>query len=176
VPETVLIAYVSRYGTSKRVAERVAAQVQAAGHVPVLRDLRDNDAFDPSATFVVAVGAVYSNQHDDTLVKVLAAWSPQLGDRKQALVSISLAAALPPEVGEAMTLDYVEELGQLTGFKPDRVALVAGALNESAYDGPTQALLNIAHWRTGLDATGDASFTDGAALDRTVRRWLGLRR
>lgn len=175
--DTILVAYASRYGTCRRIAEQVSAAATAAGHTARLLDVATApDALDADLTRVVAVGAVYSNQHDGALLTFLTRHAAALAGKRNALISVSLAAAIPTDEGEAMALDYVDELGKITGFRPKDIATVAGALDESRYDAATAALLRVAVWRRELNAHGDVSFFNEAELARTCKRWFGAPR
>lgn len=170
------VAYVTRYGSSRRVAEHAAGVLRDAGFDVTLTDLRQDPSRIADAELLVAVGAVYSNQHDDALVAALKAWGADVADVTTWLLSVSLAAALGTDEGEAMTLDYGDNLFEATGWIPTRVAFVAGALDASQYDAATRALLAVARWRGALDADGDVVFTDLDALTSTLQRWLKRRR
>ena len=175
--EHLLVVFATRYGTSRRLAERVAGRATEAGITVTLRDLADGPGtLDAEITRVVVVGAVYSNQHDGAVLSFLQTHREALNARRCGLVSVSLAAAIPTDEGESMTFDYVDELCRLTGFAPKDVLTTPGALDESRYDTATAALLRVATWRTQLQATGDRSFVDEAALDAAVRRWFSGRR
>lgn len=162
---SVFIGYVTRFGTSRRLAEHLAAAAQQAGHEVTLADLAANPEL-PDADLTVFVGAVYSNQHDDALIRFLR--THDLSDRRTALVSVSLAAAID---GDDTAFDYVEELSRLTGFSPAHLVTAPGALHESQYDAPTRALLRVASWRVPLGISGDADLTDTARLDSETRSW-----
>ena len=177
MPDTILVAYASRFGTCRRIAERVCAAATAAGHTATLLDVATApEALDADVTRVVAIGAVYSNQHDGPLLTFLTRHASALAGKRNALISVSLAAAIPTDEGEAMALDYVDELGKITGFRPKDIATIPGALDESQYDAPTAALLRVAVWRRELNANGDVSFVNEAEIARYCKRWFGAPR
>jgi menaquinone-dependent protoporphyrinogen IX oxidase len=176
MPHHVHLAYATRYGQTRKIVQRFADAATRLGHAVTLHDTATGPGELPSeATFVVVAGAVYSNQHDDALARFLQAHGPALASRDNGLLSVSLAAALGTDAGEDMCIDYVDELQRLHGWEPKRVATLPGALNESAYDPATKALLRVASWRAGLRATGDAELTDLDAVDALAKRWLGRR-
>lgn len=179
--QPVLIVFASRYGTCRRIAQRVAGHAKAAGADLTVHDLGTGPCEVPPGTaHVIVIGAVYSNQHHDVVQAFLKSNADALAAARGSLISVSLAAAIPTEEGEQMALDYADELMRLTGWKPKDVVFAAGSIDNSQYDEPTHALLSVAAWRRQLDAAGrptdgDRGLTDWAALDRTVKRWLGAR-
>src|SRR5690606_30806255 len=106
------------------------------------------------------------------VIKWLPAHAESLQARQAALVSISLAAATAGDEGEAMCMDYVPELSDVTGFEPQHLAMVAGAPQESRYDPATRALLKVASWRRPLSIAGDVVLTDWEALEAAARSWV----
>ncbi|MCB9665749.1 MAG: NAD(P)H-dependent oxidoreductase [Alphaproteobacteria bacterium] len=169
----VLVAFASQHGHTRAVAQRLAGVWRQGGHEVQLLDLTGQpDAPLADADLTVVASAVYSNQAHDDVIKWLRTHTEALAERRTALVSISLAAAIEGDEGEAMCLDYVAELSDVTGFEPGQVAMVAGALAESRYDPATRALLKVATWRRPLGLTGDVVLTDWDALEATAARWV----
>jgi menaquinone-dependent protoporphyrinogen IX oxidase len=174
MPHHVHLAYASRYGQTRKIVERFAAAASKLGHTVSEHDAALGPGeLPPDATFVVVAGAVYSNQHDDAVARYLQAHREAIAARDNGLISVSLAAALGTDAGEDSCIDYVDELQRLHRWEPKRVATLPGALNESAYDPATKALLRVASWRAGLPASGDVEFTQWPAVDALARRWLG---
>lgn len=172
----VLVAFASQHGHTRLIVARLAALWREAGHEVALIDLTGRaDAALEDADLTVVASAVYSNQAHDDVLKWLRTHADALADRRSALVSVSLAAAIEGDEGEAMCLDYVAELSDVTGFEPRHVAMVAGALAESSYDPATRALLKVATWRRPLGIHGDVVLTDWDALEATARSWVRTR-
>lgn len=170
----VAIVMASMHGQTAAIVARFADALSGRGHTVEIVDVGGAPATPvPEADHVVVASAVYSNEHHKDVQTWLSMHADALMDAGADLISVSLAAALGTDDGEAVCWDYVAELSDRTGWEPARTAFVAGALNESAYDPATRALLKVASWRAGLDASGDVAFTDWAAVDALAERWFG---
>lgn len=170
---TCAVLYASQHGQTRAIVERFAARALAAGHEVHLATLDEHEAV-PDVDLLVLASGVYSNEHHPDLVAYVRAHGDTLAGRATALISVSLAAARTDDVGEAMALDYVGQLSDLTGFYPGHVATVAGSLDTSRYDPATRALLKVATWHRGLDLdlSADTTLTDWDQVDGLVDQWL----
>lgn len=168
----VQVVFASNYGHTRRVAEHVAARARAAGHTAALSDVtHDPDQPLAPAGLTVLASAIYTGQHP-SMIRFARQHASALASRDAVFLSVSLAAASDSEQAEDMTWTYVDDFGADTGWSPRRVTFVGGALAMDAYDVATRALVKVAVWCRGLDATGRTDFTDWAALDRAIDGWL----
>lgn len=93
----VLVVFESRYGQSRRIAERVAALAEERGYQARRRDavgtLSLSSILD-SSDFVVVVAPVYDRKHARNITELVRAHRDALNERPLALISVSLAAGL----------------------------------------------------------------------------------
>ena len=170
-PVHALVAHASRGGHTARVAEHVAARLAAAGLRVDRLDL-GGAAVAPTGDpdLVVVCSAVYHREHHPDVVAFLRHDADALEDRTVALVSVSLAAAGPED--DTTAIDDVDSLLAQVDVEPDHLALVAGAWTPSTWDDATRTGIGTAAWRAGLSFDVDRVFTDWAALDADIDRWL----
>lgn len=84
-----------------------------------------------------------------------------------AFFSVGLMAANPDDRHQRMASGFVAAFIEETGWHPDLVALVGGALAYTRYGFVKRNVVRLVAKREGLDADGSRSvdFTDWAAVD-----------
>ena len=87
-----------------------------------------------------------------------------------AFLSVGLAVASRTSDGRAQTMPIVERFVSQTGWRPQRVELVAGALPYSKYNVLVRFVMRrIARAEGGdTDTSRDYEYTDWSALERFV--------
>jgi menaquinone-dependent protoporphyrinogen oxidase len=167
----VLVAYGTTEGQTRRIAERISMQVKGRGHPVELYDSTssglDFDAFDA----IIVAASVHQKYHQDTVTDFAIAHRDQLKSRPTAFISVSLSAVL--EGGRTEAGEYVNYFVTTTGWRPDKVLLLGGALRFSSYDYFQQQIVEhvvIKHRLEG--ARSDYEFTDWQALASFVDEFL----
>jgi menaquinone-dependent protoporphyrinogen oxidase len=172
----VLVLYSSTEGQTKKVAERVAAQVEAAGHRATVHHM-GSDQKPPSIPefdAVIAAASVHQGFHQESAINFIAAQAGNLNRKRSAFISVSLSAALAE--GRAEAQDYVERFLETTGWKPARCLLLAGAVRLSSYDYFERQVMKyiIAQKGVAHDLHVDYECTDWSELTAFVDTFLGL--
>ena len=169
----VLVAYGTTEGQTRRIAERITMQARGGGHRVQLyhsaSSQLDLDAFDA----IIVAGSVHQKYHQDTVTDFAIAHRDQLNSRPTAFISVSLSAVL--EGGRAEAQEYVNDFVTTTGWRPDKVLLLGGALRSSSYDYFQQQIVKhvvIKHRLEG--ARSDYEFTDWQALASFVDEFLAI--
>lgn len=164
------IVFATEGGQTRRVAERLAAQAEDAGHAVTMQDA-GSDPSPPSddTDLVVLCSAVYHRQLHPAVRRFVESFRPALEDRTTALVAVSLAAAMDDDDG--LAIDDVDGFVDETGFEPEHLALVAGAWVPSTWDEDTRTSIGTAAWRMGLSFDEDRELTDWDGLAAATRRW-----
>lgn len=166
---TALVLYESKHGQTAKIAARIADVVREHGVDVTLR--RAADAIhEPPGGFdgVLLAGSVHGGRHQHEIVEYARVHHTALSACPSAFVSVSLTAADDTEESAAATRDLIDDVLDDTGWTPDAVLPVAGALQYEEYDFVTRLVMRLVasqHDATP-DATHDQEFTDWAALDR----------
>jgi menaquinone-dependent protoporphyrinogen oxidase len=167
-----LIVYATRQGQTAKITERVAEYLRARGHEAQVQNLENRARdVDPAGFDMVFVGAPihvggypravsrFVRKHPETLARV-----------PSAFLSVGLAVASRTSDGRAQTMPIVERFLARTGWRPQRVELVAGALPYSKYNPLVRFIMRrIAKAEGGdTDTSHDYEYTDWDALERFV--------
>jgi len=174
----VLIVYNSRHGQTAHIAKRirdVASTVDGviATATPV-DDVRENDIAVTDA-FVVA-GPIRFGRHDRKIQRFIGEHLGVMASRSSAFVSVSNAMARFNGRPEAE--GYARKFLDTTGWNPDRVELVAGALRYTRYNLILRWLLRRIADQHGLDTdtSRDFEYTDWEAVDQFARQFVKPKR
>lgn len=130
----VLVLYSSTEGQTKKIAERVAAQVVAAGQSATTYDMGSEQKPPSVAAYdaVIVAASVHQGFHQESATNFVAAQRDNLKTRQSAFISVSLSAAMADGKDEAQS--YVDRFSEATGWKPNACLLAAGAVRLSSYD------------------------------------------
>lgn len=179
------ILFATREGQTRRVAERIAADLRDAGAEVDVIDL----ATGPSVTLsdyapVCIASSVHVGKHERAAVEFVKRYRAELERLDAVFVSVSLSEAgaenlARPEAKrqqsaadvQRMIDDFVKE----TGWRPARVFPVAGALAYTRYNFLLRFVMKqIARKADGpTDTTRDHDLTDWAAVDRFAGTMAG---
>lgn len=170
----VLIFYATVEGQTGKIARYINTELEAAGHQVTLVEASDREAqIDPEAHDKVILAApVHERRHPKAFELFLAGQRNRLDPARTLLLSVSLMAAF--ENAREDAADFVTEMEMRTGFTPDHVALVAGAVRPSSYDYfASQVLRHVVLPDQGYwPEEGEKEFTDWPALSRQVAEFL----
>lgn len=165
------IYFHSRYGQTRRIAERLASRLGAKGMVAGLQAVESRNAgrLELPAEGAVVIGApIYRGAHPAVMVEFARRHRDALKARPNAMFSVSMASSNRDEASEAEARGYVEQFAQHTGWRADRVACFAGAVMYRSYNFVLRWIMKRimeAHGRTA-DTSRDHEFTDWDAVDR----------
>lgn len=181
----VLVLYATREGHTRRIAEHVAATVRGRGLTADVLDAGRLPAGFELGAYACAIvaGSVHMQRHERELVAFVKAHKAALERMPAAFLSVSLAEATaenprtPPEMrGKAAeeVMTVIHEFFGETGWHPDRVWPVAGALVYSEYNILERFVMRLIAKRAGGDTntSADYEYTDWIALDRFVAALL----
>jgi menaquinone-dependent protoporphyrinogen oxidase len=178
----VLVAFATREGQTRKIAEHVADTIRARGDVAELLDLGNGPRIDLDLAEYAAVllaASVHLGRHEHAMVEFVRAHHEQLERLPTAFLSVSLS-----EAGvEDMTATFesrakaavdvkkmIDDFCHQTGLHPSRVWPVAGALMYSEYGAIVRFVMRRIARRAGqsTDTTHDHEYTDWKGLHRFV--------
>lgn len=173
----ILIAYATVEGHTADIAARIAQTMEAEGHEIIKTDLvQPGFAVPGRFDAVVLCGSIHIGRYPSTLVQFIQNWKQELSQVPSALVTVSLAIASDQELERKEAESYPDRLAEQTGWKPDKVSNVAGALKYVEYDFFKRwIMLRIAASEGGpVDTTHDHILTDWDAVDQFAQSFLAL--
>jgi len=175
-PPRVLVAYASKHGQTRLVAERIAAVVADLGLDADLRDLetRDADPWPPDYAGVAVAASIHAGHHQKRVEHWAQAHATTLGLRPSAFVSVSLTAADDSDEARARVRELIDAFADETGWYPTETLACAGALKYREYDVATRVLMRLIarHHGAPTDVHEDVEFTDWDAVERFARAFF----
>jgi menaquinone-dependent protoporphyrinogen oxidase len=168
-----LIAYGTSEGQTRKIANKVAADVHELGHDAHLLDTAGFEETDVgSYDKVIVAGSVHQKRHQEAVEVFVMAKLAELQRRPTLFLSVSLSAAFSDGMSEAQS--YVDDFLASTGWKPTQSLLVAGALRYDEYDYFKAQIIEhvVLKCREVEGAKGDYEFTDWDTLRRAVESFV----
>jgi menaquinone-dependent protoporphyrinogen oxidase len=170
---SVLILYATKDGQTERIARRIAATLDRAGHATELFDTASARApLDLSRFQVVVVGGpIHAGGYPRSLVQFVRRHRRLLESARAVFFSVGLAVQSRTSDGRAQTLQVVEAFVKQTGWRPERVELFAGALPYTRYNFVTRFIMRriVAKEGGDVDTSRDYEYTDWRAVERFAR-------
>ena len=175
------VFYATKEGHARKVAERVAAALEARTLDVAVHDVKDAeaDAALVRSDAAVLVGSVHLGKHEPELVAFVKAHREQLDSMPAAFLSVCGAQAgaeqgSTPEVRAKAAAHVQEQLQafmKATGFHPRHMRPVAGAFVFTHYNALVRWVMKLIAKSEGLprDTSRDYDFTDWVALDEFSR-------
>lgn len=171
----ILIAYASVEGQTRKIAEHMAATVEAAGHRVELADLgQPGFAIPVHFDGTILAAPIHIGRYPSSMVDFVQNWKSVLIERPSALVTVSLLIT-STEPNETATAEaYPKMLEHAAGWAPELRHNAAGALKYVEYDFFKRWVLRSIAAKFGgpVDTSKDYEFTDWAALDAFVGDFL----
>lgn len=165
---TVLVAYATGEGQTRKIARRVAARIALGGQSVELIPLADADDIDLERyDRVILAASVHMGHYQQALSDFAAKHAAELGAKPAMLLSVSLAAA-GHDAEEWQGADQIlDDFKAATGWTPKRVEHIAGAYQPSKYDMFRRFIMRriIAAKDPEADLNKDKEYTDWQALD-----------
>jgi menaquinone-dependent protoporphyrinogen oxidase len=171
---TILIPFATTEGQTGRIAEVVADVVRERGHQADVVDLKELEGTLPDRYDAVVVGAsIHMGKHDKRVLEFVKRNHEALNRLPSAFFSVSLAAAGDTHEAEG----YVDLFEEESGWRPDAVAMFAGALPYTQYGFVKRHLMKRIvkdkPGELGLDTSRDYVYTEWDAVRRFAEQFAG---
>jgi menaquinone-dependent protoporphyrinogen oxidase len=177
----ILVAYATREGQTRHIAEHVASTLNTRRHPFLLLDAAHAPNGFTLTNFSAAIVAasLHLGKHEPEAVRFVKRHLAELRQIPTLFLSVSLSEAgiedvnAPPERRAKAQADVKRTIGEFlgtTGWQPSHVAAVAGALRFTRYDFVTRFVMKRIAGKVGMpvDTTRDYEFTDWATLDQLI--------
>jgi menaquinone-dependent protoporphyrinogen oxidase len=177
---TAAVFFATREGHTRKIADRIAADLRRHGATVDLFDVRHRTVPDwPRYSAVCVAGSVHIGRHERELVAFVKRHRVALSSAGAAFVSVTLSEAgaedpaRPVEARRQAAADaqrMIDVFAAQTGWQPQYALPVAGALAYSKYNVLVRFLMTRIARKAGAptDTSRDYEFTDWPALDRFV--------
>ena len=160
-----LVYYGTSEGQTKKIAMRVAEHLRARG---VTVDVVESPAdVDPSRFDAVVIGdSIHIGRHHRHVLKFIQAHRTILEAIPTAFFSVCLGIASKNESDRENARHFIDDMVERTGWRPDRVAVFAGALKYSRYGLLTRFIMKKISASEGqsTDTKRDYEYTDWDAV------------
>lgn len=170
---SVLVVFASKHGHTVKIAERIAATLEAEGETVSLHRLGDgSQAPTPHGFDAVVVGAsIHAGHFQREVIEWAERNRTALAAVPSAFFSVCLTAADDTEESRTATQGYLDDFVERSGWTPARMQTFAGALQYREYDFATRLLMRLLMHRGGhpTDASRDYDYTDWDAVDSFAR-------
>jgi menaquinone-dependent protoporphyrinogen oxidase len=166
----ILIVYATREGQTAKIAHRIADSLEAHASLGELLDT--DDATEPPnfarVDGVIVIAPIHASGYPKSLVTFVRNYRKFIELVPSAFCSVGLAVASRTSDGRAQTMPIVEKFLKRTGWTPEHIELVAGALPYSKYNFLVRFVMRriAAHEGGDTDTSRDYEYTDWAALNR----------
>jgi menaquinone-dependent protoporphyrinogen oxidase len=177
----ILVLYATREGQTRRIAEYLAAAAQARGLYAHAADASQVPAGFSLDNYSAAIlsASVHGGRHEKEMLDFIKLYKTELELLPTVFLSISLSeagaedAAAPPERRGQAAADVQKMIDAFvaeTGWHPDKIQAVAGALRYTKYNRLLRFVMKRIAARAGgsTDISRDHEYTDWAALDRVM--------
>ena len=162
----IVLLYASVEGQTKLIGERIARTLREQGHGV---DLIPTDAQADFAAYdgVIIGASIHYGHHPADLCALVRRRRDVIAARPNAFFSVSLSAG-GPRPKPAAAQRYIDKFLRKTGWQPQLVASMAGAVKYSVY-GPIKRRVMIVFVGLGggeTDTSRDYEYTDWPAVER----------
>lgn len=162
-----LLLYSTNYGLSKRICERIQADLQQRGGQATVRPLVE-PGVDPAGFDAIVIGAsIRHGKHSPAVLQFIRSHQTLLESRPSALFSVNLVARKAVS-NSPQTNPYLRRLIAQSPWKPRLAAVFAGELDYSRYGLIDKHLMRLVMWinRGPTDLSSKVQYTDWQQVDR----------
>jgi menaquinone-dependent protoporphyrinogen oxidase len=176
--DRILIAYATRHGQARKVADHLARELTLWGYPTAVVDVARTPAIDwEDYGAAILVASVYGGRHEKEMVAFVRRGHAGLERIPNAFLSVTLSEATaedqtvpePKRREAAVAVQHViDAFVKESGWRPQQVVPVAGALQYRQYNFFVRFIMKrITKSHQGpTDTSRDYEYTDWAALSR----------
>lgn len=172
----VLIVYATKEGQTAKIARHIAQTLRAAGHQS---ELFDADHPKPQLDvgrfqFAIVGGPIHAGGYPRSIARFVRKNRAFLQRVRSAFFSVGLAVESHHSDGRAQTMPLVHKFLAESGWQPQRVELIAGALPYSKYNPLVRLVMRHIAAKEGgdTDTSRDYEYTDFVAVERFAREFV----
>ena len=172
----ILFAYSSVDGHTRKICDRIAERLSAAGHAVMIEEIVDGSTLDAAAFDCVVIGAsIRYGKHRPHVFEFIETRRAALDTKPTAFFTVNVVARKPgkdtPE-GNSYMRKFLEQ----SKWKPTLLGVFAGKIDYARYGPVDRAMIRFIMWMTKgpTDPKTCIEFTDWGAVDRFADDVSGL--
>jgi menaquinone-dependent protoporphyrinogen oxidase len=174
----ILLAYATSEGQTRKIAERIAAELAQLGHEVAVRDSTTMPAPLADGAFdAVMIGASVHRGRHQAAVHELVQVNPALLRRlPSAFFSVGLVTASPDAEDRKDAENLIEAFCEKTGWRPPLTRSIAGALRYTQYGWLKRWFMKLIarHYGGPTDSSRDHELTDWEDVARFAQEFARL--
>jgi menaquinone-dependent protoporphyrinogen oxidase len=173
---TILIAYSTVDGQTRRICERLGQLLEARAHAVTLVQLTDDRVIDAGPFDKVIIGAsVRYGKHRRHVHRFIAENSHKLDGKPNVLFTVNLVAR-KPEKSTPETNPYLRKLLEELAWRPTHAAVFAGRLDYALYGFWDRQIIRLIMKLTGGPTALDAKveYTEWEQVEALAERISAL--
>jgi menaquinone-dependent protoporphyrinogen oxidase len=158
----VLIVYGTTEGQTRKISEFLKEEIGNAGYEVELADATMNPPNPNDYNAVIVAGSLHAGNYQTSIQHYVKDHHDIINEKRSIFISVSLIAATKDQESWRELEEHTEKFLNLTGWHPDHVEQVAGALLYTKYDFFKRFLMRMISKRSGgdVDTTRDYEYTD----------------
>jgi menaquinone-dependent protoporphyrinogen oxidase len=164
----ILIAYSSVDGHTRKICDRIAERVAAAGHAVQIDEIVDNNTLDVTAFDCIVIGAsIRYGKHRPNVFDFIEHRRAVLEAKPTAFFTVNVVARKPgKDTPEGNS--YLQKFLEQSRWKPTLLGVFAGKIDYARYGPVDRAMIRFIMWMTKgpTNPKTCVEFTDWAAVDR----------
>ena len=176
----IAIIYANREGHTRRIAEHMISTLTHLGYTCCAWNLRDHPRLDLSRhSAAILAASVHAGNHEPEILEFVEYHLHELERIPNAFLSVTLSQAGVERAGQSAEAaarcqkdvnEVLERFVEETGWRPQNIKAIAGALAYSKYNFLTRFLMKRVARKEGADTdtSRDYEYTDWNGLARFV--------
>jgi menaquinone-dependent protoporphyrinogen oxidase len=172
---TLMVVYETKYGQTRKIAERIAEIARGRGHrteVAAVTDIEPRKLGNADAYVVLA--PVYVGKHPTATKSFLDRYGDALNLRPSTFVSVSGSAGSPREASRRAAQERAAAFVMDTPWRPKVIRTIGGAIDYPAYGFFTRFVMKRISRKEGrsTDTSRVDELTDWSEVERLTRELL----
>ncbi len=167
-----MIVYGSTEGQTRKICEFLRDESEKAGHSPALFDAMVTPPDPAEFDAVLVAASLHGGKYQVTVKDFVQKYHRSLNQMNSGFISVSLTAATDEPESWKELKQHTEDFLIETGWKPNFVEQVAGALRYTQYDYLKRFIMRMISRRSGgeTDTSQDHEYTDWDQVRNTISK------
>jgi menaquinone-dependent protoporphyrinogen oxidase len=171
----IFIAYGTSEGQTRKIVNSIENQITGLGFDTTVFDTSTNLGDLKPASFdkIIVAGSVHEHRHQQGVELFVLANLKTLRSKPTMFISTSLAAAFDDSKADAQ--DYVNKFVEHSGWQPNKILMVAGAVRHGEYGYYKEQILQhvVLKDHDLENQQSDHEFTNWDMLAKTIEEFVG---
>jgi menaquinone-dependent protoporphyrinogen oxidase len=170
----ILIIYGTSEGQTRKIARFMEDVLQESGHQVAISNANDEPPVPEDFEAVIVGSSVHYGKYQSSVRDYVLRHADTLNQKRSAFFSVSLAMASKIDEEHKEAEEIAKEFLANTGWNPDEVMQVAGALRFTKYDYFKRLIMRMIAKKEGesVDVSQDYEYTDWNAVEKSVLEFV----